>query len=66
MKELEDKVVLDVQYDFNKDEENEAFRKLRKAAKAYDRSHPASLGHSLPVNTPYKCILSSHPIKIPY
>ena len=47
MKELEDKVVLDVQYDFNKDEENEAFMKLRIAAKAYDRSHPASLGHTL-------------------
>ena len=70
MKELEDKVVVDVQYDFNKDEENEAFRKLRRAAKAYDRSHPASLGDNTltihPINTFYQHILSIHRISIPY
>ena len=44
MKELEDKVVIDVSYDFTQDEQNAAFKKLRAAAKSYDRTHPASLG----------------------
>jgi hypothetical protein len=44
MKELEDKTVLEVTYDFTADEENAAFKKLRAAAKKYDRTHPAALG----------------------
>ena len=44
MKELEDKTVLEVTYDFTADEENAAFKKLREAAKKYDRTHPAALG----------------------
>jgi hypothetical protein len=40
MKEAEDKMVLNITYDFSRDEKESAFRKLAVAAKKYDKSHP--------------------------
>jgi len=40
MKELEDKVLIDIKYDYSEAERYEAFEKLKIQAKKYDKNHP--------------------------
>ena len=40
MKELEDKVLIDVKYDYTDEERESLFEKLKVQAKKYDKNHP--------------------------
>jgi len=40
MKALEDKVLIDIKYDYTEAERDAAFEKLKIQAKKYDKNHP--------------------------
>jgi len=43
IKEAEDKMILDISYDFKKDDEQNAFKKVAIAAKKYDKNAPGAM-----------------------
>jgi hypothetical protein len=47
MKELQDKVLIDIKYDYSQAERDSAFEKLRIQAKKYDKNHPGSVQCSI-------------------
>jgi hypothetical protein len=47
MKELEDKVLIDIKYDYSQAERDAAFEKLKIQAKKYDKNHPGNFKCSI-------------------
>jgi len=47
MKELQDKVLIDIKYDYSQEERDAAFEKLKIQAKKYDKNHPGSIQRSI-------------------
>lgn len=47
MKELQDKVLIDIKYDYSQAERDAAFEKLKIQAKKYDKNHPGSVQRSI-------------------